>query len=186
MDTKEINLWDEEIHKVARYLCREHPDVEFDDMKQDLWLVLLAAHDKGKLLELDDKYLRTTLRLKGTEICNKYRQQHLTISPQYGYRTKDVRNLFETFWFYEDWLNAEIPDDALTTDRNPKYVKQDEGIHLTADLSVAYDKLPKNYQDIIYRAFREREDLTDTERKLLSAALARTADILNTYRGVRG
>jgi len=186
MDTKEVNLWDEEIHKIARWLCREHPDVEFEDIKQDLWVVLLFFQEKGKLLELDDKYLRTTLRYRGTAICNKYRQQHLTISSQYGYRTKDVRNLFETFWFYEDWMTAELPDDALNVDAERRHIRQEEGIHLSADLSAAFDKLTDEYKAIIYKEFRQSEDLDKNERVKLSKALHRTAEILNTYRGGSG
>ena len=176
MNSDEWFKFDKICHDVARYICRGFPDVEFEDCKQHCWETLLVLQSKGKCEDPDDKFAKSTLRYRATEWAEDQRRQHLTISVQYAYRTKDVAKLFETFFDRGCWENAKTPDDAISELGSTP-------VEMSSDLSRAFDKLPKKYQGILAREYVFKDLETVEERRLLSRVLGRTADLLNQYHG---
>jgi len=172
---EEFYLWDRLIRKIAYQTAREFPYVEPDDLRQTMWVALLERQKKVEVILLPtDKYAESTLRFVATRAAWKERRDHLTLSPQYGYRTKDIRVLFDSFFNRYDWLDATVPEDAKS-ELGPVQLE------LMGDLSRAFDRLDINHKRLLYRRHACHDVLSASEQKRLSKAYARVADILNTY-----
>lgn len=177
MDKDELLQWDALIHRVARRVCRSYPDVEFEDTKAEMWLKFLEAdarREGGFLIAEDSKLVESRLFFKAKTYAIYQRKLALTISPQYGYRTVDVHALFATFFDYICWEAAELPEDAYSEEGS-------DALAMSSDLSRAWDKLPANYRNIIFREHALHDELTKSERVLLARAVDRVTEILNTY-----
>jgi DNA-directed RNA polymerase specialized sigma24 family protein len=175
MTTTEYDEWRKKIRKMAFQIIRDYPDLELEDVMQEMWIGILMAQAKGKLLTPSERHVESTLRYIGTEYAQEQRNQHLTLSVQYAYRTRDIRKLFENFFEKQTWLDAEVPDDAKS-ELGPVQLE------LLGDLGRAYARLPLQYKQIIFRVFFLQETPENsTERVRLSHALGRCAEILNSY-----
>lgn len=170
MNDDEVAEWSQLIWPVARITARDFPEAEAEDIFQDVWIILMERQAAGKLLDINGDYVRTALFFAAKEAAWNERKQHLTISSQYGYRTSDIRNLFETFFNREDWYSAKVPEDAES--------EFNVGVEMSSDLSRAWDQLSRPYKTLIYQRFGL--GLT-VDSKKLSKALSRAADILNNY-----
>lgn len=177
MTSEEYAEWDELIGRAARSMNREYHYIEVDDLKQELWVEVLLAIEKGKpdtLLSPAAKNCQSALRFKAKSLAEKQRKQHLTISSQYAYRTRDVRKLLKTFFDRRQWMNAETPDDAQSEQGGN--VK----LEMSSDLSRAWDKLHPNYKALIWQEHVgggvERE-----MRWKLTRSYQKMADLVNSY-----
>jgi hypothetical protein len=170
-------LWDKLLTKIAKATCRDFPDSDWEDIFQSLWLHLCEAWSKGVLLDPETKLAESEMWFAAKSAAWKERTEHLVVTPQYSYRTKDIRQLLETFFDRESWMEAQVPEDAVSELGNV-------ALEMSADLSRAYDRLSKDYKTLIVRHFGLKEKLDAPTKKRLSKAVARMAEILNTYGGV--
>lgn len=171
MTEEEYKLWLPLVERASRTIVGDFPDSEYDDLVQATWEGLLEAQSKGKLLDPEHEFALSALRYIAKAAAWGERKEHLTRSAQYSYRTKDVRNLFKTFFGSRaDWTHAIVPQDAES--------EFNVGMEMSSDLSRAWDKLPHHYKVYIFSEFALGEP---QDSKRLSRALARAADILNTY-----
>jgi len=176
MNSDEWFEFDKICGEVARWITRGFPNVEYEDCKQECWATLLVLHSKGKCEDPTDPFVKSTLRYRATDWADDQRKQHLTISVQYAYRTKDVAKLMETFFDLRCWEDAKTPDDGMSELGSVP-------VEMSSDLSRAFDKLPKKYQGVLAREYVFHELKTVDERRLLSRVLGRMADLLNEYHG---
>ena len=177
----EFKEWAAIIHPIVKGVCQQFPDTEYQDLAQELWLTLFELQAKGKLLTVNDPHSKSALLYAAKKISAKNRRDALVVSPQYAYRTKDIRYLFEHYYCPEDWMGVQVPKDAKgvePVDVNPVQLE------VMGDISRAYDKLPTNYKALLYRKYVLREELNNSERYTLSVIFGRMAEILNTYPGI--
>jgi hypothetical protein len=175
MDNNEVPAWDLIIHKVARGVCSAAPGASFEDVKAQLWVDLLEAQSRGELLSLEDgRAAQKALSFRGRTMAHNERRQHLTISVQYGYRTKDVTALFKTFFDREDWYDAIVPEDAYSE-------LGSVALEMSSDLSRAWDRIPLHYRQVIFRKYALNHELNAKEEALLKNAKRRITEILNEY-----
>ena len=163
--------WEPLIWRVAQSTVRDFPDSTPDDIAQEIWVGLLEAQQRGEMLSIDEKHAESGLYYLAKTAGSKERKQHLTMSPQYSYRTKDVRELLHTFFDRRDWESAQVPEDAESE-------LNDVGLEMSSDLSRAWDKLSRPHKVLIYCHFVKNEK---QDSKKLSKAISRMADIINTY-----
>lgn len=175
MEDKEVIAWGKLIDKVAHGTARDFPDSNIEDLQQALWVALLEAQQKGHLITIDEQYAESALWYAAKTSAWSERKQHLTITPQYGYRTSDVRQLLENFFDREEWVGTWSPEDAESE-------LGDVGLEMQTDLSRAWDRLKTPQKVTIYYHFGLKETV---DSKKLSRAIARMADILNTYQPQR-
>lgn len=200
--SEELRDWGKLIRKVAYQTSHDFPYVEVSELIQEMWLGLLKLQEHGKLLTTSEANAESSLRYVAQRKAWKERREHLTISDQYGYRTSDVRNLFDYYYDRESWLDAPVPDDAQNVAQSvlvrpyldedgelqpATNVVTDDDLHLSdpvqlemmSDISRAYDRLDISYKRLLFRHHVLHEDLALSEKKKLSRAYARMADILN-------
>lgn len=171
MTEEEVLLWQPMVERAGKGVARDFPDSEPDDLVQSVWEGLLRNQLEGKMLDPNQEYISSALRFIAKTAAWGTRKEHLTKSPQYAYRTKDVRNLFKTFFGSRaDWTQAIIPQDAES--------EFNVGMEMSSDLSRAWDILPNHYKVTIFSEFALGEP---QDSKRVSRACARAADILNTY-----
>lgn len=175
MDEQEALAWSRLIDKVAHGAARDFPDSSIEDITQALWITLLESQSRGKLLDTEEEYAESALWFAAKSAAWKERKEHLTISPQYGYRTSDIRGLLENFFNREEWMNSYTPEDAESE-------LGDVGLEMQSDLSRAWDRLKPQYKVLIFTRFGLKENV---DSKKLSRAISRMADILNTYQPPR-
>lgn len=171
MNDEVYNEWADMVYMVARATVRDFPDCEVDDLTQDIWEGLLVAQSKGAMSDPNGEHARSGLFYLAKTAAWKVRKEHLTLSVQYGYRTANVRDLLETFFDREEWVYANFPPDADSELNNV-------GMEMSADLSRAWDKLIMPHKVLIFQRFGLKEKV---DSKKLSKAIARMAEILNTY-----
>ena len=171
MDNEEYYQWGEMIYRVARGTAKDFPDSSVEDLEQSIWVELLEKLKDNPELTPETKYMESTLWYVATSAAWRERKEHLTLSSQYGYRTKDVRALLVTFFDREHWLDAQIPEDAESE-------LNDVGLEMSSDLSRAWDILSYPHKVLIFKQFALNEK---QDSKKLSKAISRMADIINTY-----
>lgn len=170
-------LWEAMLTRIAKATCRDFPDSDWEDIYQALWVRLCTIWKAGVLLDPESQFAESEMWYAAKSAAHKERTEHLVISPQYGYRTKDVRALLETLFDHESWMDAQVPEDAVSE-------LGCVALEMSADLSRAYDKLNEDYKQLVFRFFALREEFDAPTKKRLSKAIARMAEILNTYDGV--
>lgn len=97
--------WKDKVTRVAANVSRDYPDVEAEDIEQDLWLIIL---EKG-WTEPGDKSVTTILKRVARGKANQYRAEHLTASPQYAYRPSEVRSFLYRIFDYDYWIQYSAP-----------------------------------------------------------------------------
>lgn len=160
------------VSRVAKFIVHDFPNIELEDVEQELWLWLCEQVGKGNSLPTAHN-LPNALRLVAKGYAWNLRKQQLHISDQYSYRTSDVRRLLDTLWEKSSWDAAAVPADAISELGN-------DGIDMSCDLMMAFEKLNPSYKIIIFRRFALNDKLDTKDAKYLSTAISRLATILNT------
>lgn len=163
--------WKEMVEFVARMICRQSPDSEVEDITQTLWEGLIKAQRKGKLMSPEEKYARSSLFFLGRTQAEIDRKNALIISPQYHYRTADVRLLLETFFDRENWYEATYPEDAESELGHP-------ALECSADIARGWKRLRRPDQVVIFKRFALNEPVDSAK---LTRACQRLADEINRY-----
>lgn len=163
--------YDEVVSRVAKFTVHDFPNVDLEDVEQELWLWLCETVGAGEQIP-DDYHLPNTLRFVAKSYAWKVRKDQLHINDQYSYRTSDVRRLLDTLFDSGSWEAAAVPADAISELGN-------DGIDMSCDLMMAYNKLIHSYKVIIFRRFALNDKLDANESKYLSTAISRLAQLLN-------
>lgn len=176
MTTEEVDEWTRLIKKAASAVARDffaHHIIE--DIEMAAWEALMLAQSKGKLMTPHDDHASSVLYYAAKSAAWDERKERLMLSPNYAYRTKDVRKILRTFFYKTTWPDAFVPDDARSLRAG------NDGLELSSDVACAWDRLDVDYRRLIFRAFACGEDMDLPTQKKLSHAVTRMADILNSY-----
>lgn len=167
----------ETIDRVARRVAGDYPDIDWEDVRQELSLFVIMNGESIKLRE-DGGNPTWLLNKVAQTYCLKVRTQHMSLSPQYAYRPSDVKKILETAFSVEDVMETYVPDDA-------KSMKGLDEVEIASDVKAAYDRLNQDERVSIFRryALGQVPDNASYERKKLNAAVKKLTHKLNTYRG---
>lgn len=186
------------IDRVARNVAADYPDIEWEDVRQELALFVLEHGSSIKLRE-DGGNPRKLLTLVALDYSKRLRTQHMTLTPQYAYRPSDVKAILESAWS-DAPRSAYVPDDARSPlsrtfniyDPNGGFeVEAVDPFHETdftevsSDIKATVAKLKPEHRAAIFRRFvlGEMPDNNSYERKLLNKAVNELTRKLNWYRG---
>lgn len=187
MSNNFYETWSGLVERIARFTSYDFPDIEPQDLEQDLYEEVL----KRKWENADEFGAVAILRKVAKDKAMQYRSQHLILSPQYNYRTSDVKKILEKVFAYEDWKPkrsfTEVEEDGVTVPveqvMEPHY-DLDEILISHSDVKRAWESLPYNYRKIIFLRFALGDHPeTDAGQRQLHRAVERLTDILNRYRG---
>ena len=159
--------WAPLVERVAQYVARDFPEVEEEDLAQDLFLF---AYERGA--DVDHPYAEKDLRAEAKKIAWKYKLAGTMVAPESAYRTADVMKKLDLIFSHEE---DQLPpaDPAKLTDN---WVGD-------SDLQYAYNHLGTAFKRHIYERFALGifpEDERAQER--LYRAIVRMTDLLNMYR----
>lgn len=99
-----------DIDRVSRHVARDYPDIDWEDVRQELALFVVKNGKSIKLREFGGNP-RRLLSLVANQYCKDQRTQHMTLSPQYAYRPSDVSLILETAYLNRSSSDY-VPDDA--------------------------------------------------------------------------
>lgn len=167
-----MEVWDDLIARVAKFVAWDFPNITYEDLYQSLWVFVLETPS----LDANRQGVYTLLTKKAKTIAWDTRKEDLRLTSQYSYRTSDVREILEGIFEYESWAKGYCPADAVGDDRMGS-------VDVRADVTWALEKLPPQYQDIIYSRFRNNVQFEphSAERRRLNRAVKRLTDVLNSY-----
>lgn len=179
--------WKVVVAKVAKKVARTFPEVEEEDLYQDLFLHIFES----KLEKQSDDFAFRTLELLANDIAWRYRRESLAANGQYLYRPMDVRKIVSEYLFNEEyWKKSIVIDEQIATngDRVSETLDFEDRVAVYADMAKAFSQLPESYQDIVERVYRDGEtfDNNSPERKRLDRAIDRMTDYLNYSRRNHG
>lgn len=173
MTHEEALVWDDLILKIVRWAAYDFPDMDKDELRQNLWEYILS-HPK---IDPDRQGVTSLLQGITKKKCWDQRKEQLQYSVQYSYRTTDVRKLLETAFFYLDWHDGFVPDDAVSIDHMAAY-------DIRADITQALQKMrPAPYRDAIIERYRDGVEHPpgSKERQRLNRGVQRLTMTLNWY-----
>lgn len=171
--TKENYLdWEDAIMGVAKTAANRFPEVDWEDVSQELWVWALT---QDKFDSPDDDGCMTALYWLGKKLAGKERANNLTLSAQYGYTTDELKGVLQDVFSRRDWADAisEVFTDNSLLER----------VAVFSDVAWALDQLSYDYRRAIYLRYFSgvTHDSGSKERKTLNRAVGRLADILNSY-----
>lgn len=165
--------WDNLIARTARRVSSDFPNVDYDDIYLHLWGYVI---NQREYVHPKKPGVAKVVAKEAKKQAWKYRAEHLRQTAQYSYRTDDVREILETTFHYSEWAEGYVPGDAVSKDAGA-------AIEVRADISWGIELLPPNYQNVIFKRYRDKIDIpADTnERRQLNRAIERLATVLNCY-----
>ncbi len=167
-------LWKEMVERTAKFVARDYPNVEWQDVAQELYLFLLEK--SGKMKSPDQPFAANVLTKQARLVCQRERAQHNYVTSQYFYRNSDVRKILQTVYDRKDWEEAHVPEDARSEFR-------DDRLEVSADVKRALQELNHSDQEVLFRRYALGEDMTDgTFRQQVSRAVKSLTETLNSYR----
>lgn len=173
MTEDKYSVWKDAITRTARFTARDFPDVEVEDISQHLWLKIFSQkHFKDPDAAGASKMLARWAKAFAWD----QRKEHLTLSAQYNYRASDVREILQTVFSQEDWVNVRIPDDARS-----EY--NDVFLEINCDVKVAWERLGHAQKKVIFERYALGLDMiTDADRKRFYRAIDQLVENLNWYK----
>lgn len=169
-----IEVWGDTIKRTANFVARDFPDVEREDLRQELYLFVLAH----PTLESPEKPGSTVVLAKAAKMYAwNQRKQHLQLTAQYSYRTSDVRAILETVFEPSAWEGVNVPEDA-------KSEFNDVFLEINCDVKRAWESLGYAMKQTIFKKYALGWEFErgSAESKRLSRAIERLTDNLNFYR----
>lgn len=168
----------DDIDRVAKKVASDYPDMDWEDVRQELAVFVLTNGKSIKLRE-EGGNPRWLLTRVAQTYCKDQRTQHLTLSPQYAYKPSDVKEILEHAFTSEVVTKIDDFDDG----------REDlEGFDLIAvasDVKNAYDQLKVDLKIAIFKryALKEIPERDSYDRKKLTQAIKELTRRLNTYKG---
>jgi hypothetical protein len=175
MSLNKYDEWAKEIERVATFVSYDFPDVDKDDVVQELGVFVLAT---PRLKNPSEEGVTVVLQKAAKDICWKYRKEALNVTSQYTYRPSDVKRILDKQFDYEDWDNTFVPDDARSED-GAQY-------EVSADVSRGLDKLHAYHPDhywLVVHWFRgqDHHPKRTPERDMMHEAIDYLTSIMNGY-----
>lgn len=190
-----------EIDYVAHQVARDYPDIDWQDLRQELCIFVL---ENGKSLKprSEGGNPKKILTLVANQKAKNMRTQHMILTPQYAYRPEDIKLILEHA-FLEPSGSAYVPDDArhplsktfnvYDSENNFQVFGVDpfhipDFIEVASDVKAAMMKLKPELREAIFKryALGEVPDNASWERKRLNNAINELTRKLNWYRGGAG
>jgi hypothetical protein len=165
------------IETVSKTVAKDYPDLEWQDVQQELAL-FVVQHGKSIKLREDGGNPRWLLERVAQTYAKKNRTQHLILTSQYAYRPSDVKKILETVFFPEQAENTHVPEDATSLD-------QIDSLQISSDVLAAYELLKLDMKEVLFRRYALNQVPSNEtyERKKLNKAINELTYRLNTYRG---
>lgn len=165
------------INRVARSVAKDYPDLDWEDVRQELAFFVIQ-HGKSIKLKEDGGNPKWLLERVAQTYAKKMRSQHLILTSQYAYRPSDVKKILETVFFPEQAEKTHVPEDATSLD-------QIDSLQISSDVMAAYDMLKPELKEVIFRRYALNQIPSNEtyERKKLNKAINDLTYRLNTYRG---
>lgn len=166
-----------DIDRVAKRVAADYPDIDWEDVRQELVVFVMANGPSIKLRAEGGNPVRF-LNLVAQSYCLKLRTQHHTLSVQYAYRPSDIKRILETAFSVDDIMETYVPDDA-------KSMRGLDEVEIASDVKAAYDRLNMDEKATIFKRYALGiiPDNASNERKKLNNAVKKLTYKLNTYRG---
>lgn len=167
-----------DIERVARKVASEYPDIEWEDVRQELALFVLTNGKSIKLRE-EGGNPRWLLTRVAQTYAKDQRTQHLTLSPQYAYKPSDVKEILEHAF------TSEIITEITDFDDGREDLVGFDLITVASDVRGAYERLKPDLKIAIFKryALKEIPDRDSYDRKKLTQAIKELTHKLNTYKG---
>lgn len=172
MSQAKYDQWEEIVSRTVRFVIKDFPDVEYDDLFQDVMAYVLGNRN---LRNPDGQHVSTGLYKKAVSYAWEYRKQSLYITSQYSYRTSDVKKILETLFDYKEWTESFLPDDA-------KSLSEDDRLVVNSDIKKAYDALSDEYKQSLFSryALKILPEGSNAKRNL-NRAVEKLTDYINFY-----
>lgn len=188
------------IDRVARKVSADYPDIDWEDVRQEL-VVFVLEHGKSIKLREHGGNPSWLLNRVAQSYCLKVRSQHMSLTPQYAYRPSDIKKILETAFFPDSRAETHVPDDARNPLSNTFTVYDQDGagsgvkdrdpflevdaMEVASDVMAAYGRLNEDEKRSIFLryAIGQIPDNSSYERKKLNHAVKKLTYKLNTYRG---
>lgn len=158
------------VKKAAAYVASNFPEIEEEDLFQELMLFVLK---KDGLTDPNEKFVALGLRRQASVIAWTARKKGQYITPQYAYQTSEVRRALE--------------EGALTgTDFKVPVDFSDDGWENTSvmrsDIIKSYYVLsPKQRRHVFKRYVLGEVPSDGNGKQMVNIAVARMTDIMNFY-----
>lgn len=177
MEVEDQELWHTLILKATWDAARNFPDIDKEDLIQDLYEFVLST---PTIVDPRRTGLLGLLKKQAKKMAWLQRKEHLQGTSQYNYCTDDVKKLLETVFDQEDWDGAWVPKDAQSEDATAP-------IEVRVDVLTRFAELPTQYRGCILRRYRDKViDPPDSAgRKQLNRAVTRLTDMMNMYQPIR-
>jgi DNA-directed RNA polymerase specialized sigma24 family protein len=165
------------VEQASRSVARDYPGVDADDIYQELCVFVL---ENERYLKPEETAGTRYILYRAAHIyARKERAAGLFASVQYDYRPSDVRAILETaFSEPEMWLDAQVPDDAVS--RKTSGV---DGLDVTLDVRNALRELSPVDHGAIFGRYADGvvPEAGSAERKRLDRAVHRLTEAVNTF-----
>jgi DNA-directed RNA polymerase specialized sigma24 family protein len=167
----------EVIDRVARSVAKDYPDIEWEDVRQEL-VVFVLQHGKSIKLREEGGNPKWLLERVAQTYAKKNRTQHLILTSQYAYRPSDVKQILETAFMPEQRENTYVPEDASSLDGI-------DSLQISSDVMAAYELLKPDMKEVLFRRYALNQVPSNEtyERKRLNKAINELTLKLNSYRG---
>jgi len=167
------SAWAKDVNRTAAFVSGDFPDVEREDLTQHLFMKLLE--NQQYLKSPEERGATTMLLWWAKAYAKSVRTEHLQLSPQYSYRTSDIRDILHVVFQQQDWESVEVPDDARSEFR-------DVFLEINIDVKRAFEKLGEKQKLVIFEKYAMSIDPVDPAgRKRLSRAIEALTDRVNFY-----
>jgi DNA-directed RNA polymerase specialized sigma24 family protein len=167
-----LNEWLDYSQKVAKSFARSFPGIEWEDIHQEMAILLIEKGEEIAAAATKDAYIKKALQNVSYNYCMRERDASLFFSDQYDYRPDTVRSLLVQY-YGGDVKSLFVPDDARS-------VRGDDNLAMYGDVSRAVEMLPESHQKALERKYADGlEADTPAERKALSRAVIRLTRVLN-------
>lgn len=171
-----VTKWGDIVNRIANSVARDFPDIERDDVAQYLYMLILEQKFEDPTLIWMFKVLSRAANIYAWD----QRKEHLQLSPQYSYRTRDVKAILASLFDRQDWESVKVPDDA-------KSEFNDVFLEINCDVKGAWMKLGYAQKRAIFEKYALGfEPKDEAAQKRLYRAVAALTDNLNWYQKNRG
>ena len=172
MSEDKYTQWRDIVSKTAYFVAKDFPDVEVEDLFQDLMTYVLG---NNHLKSPDAEHVPSGLYKRAVKFAWEYRKQSLYITSQYSYRTSDVRKILETVFNHNQWATSFLPDDA-------KSLSDDDRLVVNSDIKRAYDALSETYQVALFTRYALKVIPDNSkEKSRLNRAVEKLTDFINFF-----
>jgi hypothetical protein len=151
------------VEAVARQFQKGWSHLDWEDIRQEMWVFLLERRNQLKEATLDPT--DTNLRVIAKQVVAELTEQDNVAWGKYEYGTKHVRSMLEAGLLHDDRMGTLSERHDLD--------------NAMSDIAVEY---PQHWDAITHRYYNDEPVVTDVERKRLQRAVDKLTELMNRYR----